>query len=85
MDDPIGFELELAGSLRMTAAPPRAWIDAAAMLPSTLGDLDEIERLVGRPDFRAAFGANPERALAEFGLAVSTPMVSALRDRLAGD
>jgi hypothetical protein len=85
MEDPIGPELDLAEALRMTAAPPQAWIDAAAMLPSTLGDLGEIERVVTLPGFRAAFVADPEQALADFGLAASTPVVSALQDRLAGD
>jgi hypothetical protein len=85
MDDPLRPELELVEALRMTAAPPRAWIDAAAMLPSTLGDLDEIERLVALPDFREAFRVDPDRALADFGLSASMPVLTALRERLSGD
>jgi hypothetical protein len=83
MDDPIRPELALAEALRMTAAPPAAWIEAAAMLPATLGELSEIERLVARPDFRKAFGADPERALSQFGLQASPPVISALREHLA--
>jgi len=85
MNDPLTPELELVEALRLTAAPPQAWIDAAAMLPATLGELDEIERILASPDFQTAFARDPERALADFGLPASSPLVSALRERLARD
>ncbi len=83
-DDPLATDLAVAQALRMTAMPPQAWIEAAAMLPSTLGDLDSIERLIALPSFREAFDRDPERALARAGLPASQPVVAALRERLAG-
>lgn len=85
MDDPLAPELELAEALRMTAAPPQAWIDAAAMLPSTLGDLDGIERLVGSPAFRDAFAGDPKRALRDVGLPSSSQLMMAFQERLSVD
>jgi hypothetical protein len=85
MDDALTPELKLVAALRMTAAPPQAWIDAAAMLPTTLGELAEIERLVTAPEFRDAFVLDPEGALADFGLPASRPVVTAVRERLAAD
>jgi hypothetical protein len=85
MDDPLTPELELVNALRITAAPPQAWIDAAAMLPSTLGELGEIERLLANPDFQTAFAGDPERALADSGLPASPLVLSAVQERLAGD
>ncbi|MEA2199402.1 MAG: hypothetical protein QOJ25_3453 [Solirubrobacteraceae bacterium] len=84
MDDLLTPELELVEGLRMTAAPPQAWIDAAAMLPSTLRELDEIEQLVTRQQAREAFVLDPERTLADLGVPASRPLVTALRERLAG-
>ncbi|HWC86402.1 MAG TPA: hypothetical protein VG388_07680 [Solirubrobacteraceae bacterium] len=83
MNDPLTPELEIIAALRMTAAPPQAWIDAAAMLPSTLGELAAIERVIARPEFRHAFALDPERTLADFGLPASPPLVTAVRERLA--
>jgi hypothetical protein len=85
MDDSLTPELELVAALRLTAAPPQAWIDAAAMLPATLGELEEVERVLASPDFQTAFARDPERALADVGLPASPPVVSALQERLAGD
>jgi hypothetical protein len=85
MDDSLTPELELVNALRMTAAPPQAWVDAAAMLPSTLGDLEEIEQLVTSPDFRDAFAGDPERALRDSGLPTSSLLLMAFRERLSGD
>jgi hypothetical protein len=85
MDDALNPELKLVAAVRMTAAPPQAWIDAAAMLPSTLGELGEIERLVAAPEFRDAFALDPESALADRGLPASRPLVTALRERFAAD
>ena len=45
MDDPILIEAALADALKLTADAPAAWIEAAVLIPSTLGDLAAIERL----------------------------------------
>ncbi len=82
-DDPLAAELRLANALRMTAAPPQAWVEAAVMLPSTLGDLDAVERLIAEPSFRAAFARDPESALTAAGLPSSQPVLAAVRERLA--
>ena len=79
---PLTPETELVAALRFTAPPPPAWIDAAAMIPSTLGDLDQLECLVADPSFRARFAADPARAVEQAGLAPSTPVLTALRERL---
>jgi len=81
-DDPLAFDLALAQALAMTAMPPQAWIEAAAMLPSTLGDLDAVDRLVSLPSFREAFENDPESALSGAGLPASKAVVTALRERL---
>ena len=83
MHDTLAPELELVAALKLTAPPPRAWIEAAAMLPSTLGDLGEVEQVVARPEFRVAFALDPERTLADAGLPASTPLVLAVRELLA--
>jgi hypothetical protein len=82
-DDPLTVELRLANALRMTAAPPQAWVEVAVMLPSTLGDLDAVERLIAQPSFRSAFARDPESALRAAGLPSSKPVLAALRERLA--
>jgi hypothetical protein len=82
-NDPLSREFELARALRITAAPPLAWIEAAAMIPSTLGDLGALERLVAAPGFRRAFAADPQRAVEESGLPVSEPLLAAIREQLA--
>jgi hypothetical protein len=83
MSDPLRIEAELVAALKLTAAPPRAWIDAAALLPSTLGDLAEIEQVVVSPEFRRRFAADPHAAVAGVGLSPSEPLVRALQARLA--
>jgi len=45
MDDPVLPEAALADALKLTADAPAAWIEAAVLIPSTLGDLSAIERL----------------------------------------
>ena len=80
MSDPLRIEAELVAALKLTAAPPQAWIDAAALLPSTLG---EIEQLVASPEFRRRFAADPHAAVAGVGLSPSEPLVRALQARLA--
>jgi hypothetical protein len=79
---PLTPETELVAALRLTAAPPPAWVDAAAMIPSTLGDLDQLERLAADPSFRARFAADPAQAVERAGLTPSTPVLAALRERL---
>jgi hypothetical protein len=82
MEDPILIEAALADALKLTADAPPAWIDAATLIPSMLGELSEIERLTSDPEFRARFRDDPPAALATAGLTPSTPLLAALRDRL---
>jgi hypothetical protein len=83
MDASVDEDLDLIRALRLTAAPPQAWIDAAAMIPSTLGDLDRIEAVVADPGFRANFARDPAQALADEGLPSTAPVMAAVRERLA--
>jgi hypothetical protein len=83
MANELNLEIELAAALRATAAPPQAWIDAAAAIPAMLTDLESIDRLVASGDFRDAFARDPERALVDAGLEPSVPLVAAVRERLA--
>ena len=55
MDDPVLPEAALADALKLTADAPAAWIEAAVLIPSTLGDLSAIERLASDAEFRARF------------------------------
>jgi hypothetical protein len=84
MDDPLRPETLLADALRLTADAPAAWIDAAALIPSTLGDLAAIERLASDAEFRSRFDDDPAGAVAAAGLTPSPPLLVALRDRLDG-
>lgn len=84
MDDPLNPELELVAALRLTASPPAAWIEAAAMLPSTLGDLGTIERTIDTHEFRDQFARDPERALIQAGLESTPAVLAAVRERLDG-
>ena len=83
MSDPLRIEAELVAALKLTAPPPEAWIDAAALLPSTLGDLDAIEQVVASDEFRRHFAVDPEAAVQDAGLTASEPLVRALQARLA--
>jgi hypothetical protein len=83
MQDPLAPETELVAALKLTAGPPQAWIEAAAMMPSTLGDLDAIERILENPSFRETFAQDPHRAVEEAGLTPTGPLLAAVRDRLA--
>jgi hypothetical protein len=83
MSDPLRTEAELVAALKLTARPPRAWIDAASLIPSTLGDLADIERLVASAEFRERFASDPHGAVHGAGLTASGPLVAALRARLA--
>ncbi len=81
-DDPLQIELDLVSALRLTAAPPQAWIQAAIAIPTTLADLAAIDRLIDDTGFRAAFAADARRAIIDAGLDPSPPLVHAVRERL---
>jgi hypothetical protein len=83
MPDALHTEAELVAALKLTAGPPEGWIEAAALLPSTLGDLDRIERAVSGPEFRERFARDPHEALLQAGLEPSEQLVEALRVRLS--
>ncbi len=78
----VNREAGLIEALRLTAAPPRAWIDAAALIPSTLGDLGALERLLEDPAFRERFQHDPLAAVRDAGLPASEPVLAELRARL---
>jgi hypothetical protein len=73
----------MVDALRLTGNPPQAWIDAAALIPDTLGDLASLERTIASQGFRARFVESPEAAVTEAGLPASTTLVAALRAQLA--
>jgi hypothetical protein len=83
MPDPLQTEADLVAALKLTAGPPQSWIEAAALLPSTLGDLNRIERAVDSTEFREQFARDPHEAIARAGLELSDQLVEALRARLA--
>ena len=82
MPDALHTEAELVAALKLTVGPPQPWIEAAALLPSTLGDLDRIERAVSSPEFRELFARDPDAALLQAGLEPSEQLVAALRSWL---
>jgi hypothetical protein len=82
MDDPILTGAALADALKLTADPPAAWIEAAVLIPSTLGDLAAIERLASDAEFRARFQDDPSSAVTAAGLTPSAPVLAALREHL---
>lgn len=82
MSDALHTEAKLVAALKLTAPPPQAWIEAATLLPSTLGDLDGIERAVASSEFRALFHRDPDAAITQAGLEPSSRLIAALRDRL---
>ncbi|HEX3832379.1 MAG TPA: hypothetical protein VHW04_10455 [Solirubrobacteraceae bacterium] len=84
MDDPVLPEAALADALKLTANAPAAWIEAAVLIPSMLGDLSAIERLASDAQFRARFHEDPNDAVAAAGLIPSAPLLVALRERLDG-
>jgi hypothetical protein len=83
MHDPLLEDAALVAALRLIAGPPKAWVDAAAMIPSTLGDLETIEGAVNSADFRERFTRDAYGAVEQAGLEPSDELVSALRSRLA--
>jgi hypothetical protein len=84
MDDSIETEAMLADALKLTAGAPEAWIQAAALIPSTLGDLAAIERLATDPAFRARFSEDEAGAVSDAGLEPSPAVLAALREHLHG-
>jgi hypothetical protein len=84
MDDPVLPEAVLADALKLTADAPAAWIEAAVLIPSTLGDLAAIERLASDAEFRARFHVDPRGAVAAAGLTPSASLLVALHERLDG-
>ncbi len=76
-------EEELVEALRLTASPPQSWIDAAALIPSTLGALGGLEQLIEDPAFRARFEADPRAAVRDAGLPESELVLAELRARLS--
>lgn len=83
MQDPLHTEAELVAALKLTAGPPRAWVEAAAMIPATLGDLSEIEQAAASAEFRERFVRDPRAAVTQAGLHPSEQLIDALRARLA--
>jgi hypothetical protein len=84
MNDPVDTEAMLADALKLTADAPEAWIAAAALIPSTLGDLAAIERLASDAAFRARFEQDAPGAVADVGLEPTATVIAALREQLAG-
>lgn len=83
MSDRLESDERLVEALRMTGEPPQAWIDAAALIPVTLGALESIEKLIASAAFRSRFGESPESAVAQAGLPPSRALLAALRTELA--
>ncbi|HEY5188045.1 MAG TPA: hypothetical protein VII87_03345 [Solirubrobacteraceae bacterium] len=83
MTDPLNRELELAAALKLTAPPPQAWIEAAALIPTTVGDLATLERIIESAGFRAQFASDPQRALEQAGVDCTPALLAAVADRLA--
>ena len=84
MDDPVLPQAALANALKLTANAPAAWIEAAVLIPSTLGDLTAIERLASDAEFRARFHEDPRAAAAAAGLTPNVSLLVAVRERLDG-
>lgn len=72
----------LAQALRLTADAPEAWIAAAALIPSTLGDLADIERLASDPAFRARYREDAAGAVIDAGRQPTPTLMAALREHL---
>jgi hypothetical protein len=81
MEDPLQAEADLVAALKLTALPPHGWIQAAELIPSTLGDLETIERAVSSEEFRRHFASDPHGAVEQAGLDPSQHLVDALQDR----
>src|SRR5919197_651720 len=76
-------EERLAALLRELAEPPRAWIEAAVLLPEARAMLDEIvARAEADAAYRAKALAGLEEALRDAGHEPEPRLVAALRARL---
>jgi hypothetical protein len=82
MDDAVLPQAALAEALKLTADAPAAWIEAAVLIPSTLGDLSAIGRLASDAAFRARFRDDPSGAVTAAGLTPSAPLLVVLRERI---
>jgi hypothetical protein len=83
MSERLEDDERLIEALRLTGDPPQAWIEAAALIPETLGDLTSIERVIASQEFRSRFLESPESAVADAGLPATPVLVAALRAELA--
>lgn len=79
MSERLESDARLLDALRLTGNPPQAWIEAATLIPATVGDLDSIERVVASPEFRSRFLESPLEAVEDAGLPATPALVSALR------
>jgi hypothetical protein len=78
----VDTELGLIRALRLTADPHESWVEAAALIPVTLGDLDDLGQLLSSAAFRSGFKLDPHRAIREAGLPDSEAVLAAVRDRV---
>ena len=83
MQDPLQEEAALVAALRLTAGPPRAWIEAAPVLPTTVAEPGMVERAVNDQDFRERLANEAHDAPANAGLKASDELRAASRSRLA--
>jgi hypothetical protein len=83
MQDPLTPEFELVEALRLTAGPPADWIEAAALIPDTLRELDALDRVVLSPEFQRRFREDPRAAVADAGLKPTPVVMAALGERIA--
>lgn len=83
MSERLDADARLIEALRLTADPPQVWIDAAGLIPDTLGDLASVEQVIASQAFRMRFAESPELAVTEAGLPASPALVAALRSQLA--
>ena len=66
-------------------APLAAWVDAAVLIPSVLGDLSEIQGTWGIDAGFAPASRDPLGAVAAAGMAPDAPVLAALRAHLNAD
>jgi hypothetical protein len=83
MSERLDHDERLIEALRLSGDPPRAWMEAAALIPLTLGDLASIERVVASEEFRSHFRESPESAMADAGLPATPALIAALRAQFA--
>jgi hypothetical protein len=83
MSERLDDDERLIEALRLTGDPPQAWIEAAALIPLTLGDLASLECVVASEEFRSRFRESPESAMADAGLPANPALIAALRAEFA--